>query len=235
MLISALPTRLPKAFADSGTKNTIPTASQIGITPGAASLTDGFPPLTMTPIAAGGVPPSGADMNGILNGISAHTKWMNAGGTYTWDSTFQTAIGGYPKCAMVQKADNSGWWVSTVDGNTTNPDTGGAGWVEFTPQGGAQSLGSSGYKKLPGGLIIQWGFYQNTSTPLPAGGIYVAPAQSFPISFPNGNLWIAGSSTFDYCIAQAHLASASQFVPYFSNGNGVGAINVNLSWIAIGY
>ena len=177
MLISAIPTRLQKAFADSGTKNAIPTASQIGITPGAASLTDGFPPLTFTPLASGGVPPAGADVNGILNMISANTKWMNAGGTYTWDSTFQTAIGGYPKCAMVQKADNSGWWVSTVDGNTTNPDTGGAGWVEFTPQGGAQSLGANGYKNLPGGLILQWGGYNGSAS----GDVNAA----FPIAFPN--------------------------------------------------
>ena len=133
MLTSSVPAKLPKAFADSGTKNSIPAASQIGITPGAASLTDGFPPLTMTPIASGGVPPSGADMNGILNLLSAHTKWMNAGGTYTYDAAFATAIGGYPNCALVQKADNTGWWVSTVDGNTSNPDTGGAGWLSLVP------------------------------------------------------------------------------------------------------
>ena len=185
MLISAIPARRPKAFADSGTKNTIPTPSQIGITPGAASLTDGFPPLTFTPLASGGVPPAGADMNGILNMISAHTRWMNAGGTYTWDSTFETAVGGYPKCAMVQKADNSGWWVSTVDGNTTNPDTGGAGWVEFTPQGGAQSLVTNGYKKLPGGLILQWGNNVTVGTLITV---------TFPIAFPTGPLGVSATA-----------------------------------------
>ena len=225
MLISALPTRLPKAFADSGTKNTIPTASQIGITPGAASLTDGFPPLTMTPIAAGGVPPSGADMNGILNGISAHTKWMNAGGTYTWDSTFQTAIGGYPKCAMVQKADNSGWWVSTVDGNTTNPDTGGAGWVEFTPQGGAQSLGSSGYKKLPGGLIIQWGVSISISG---SGG---QTTVTFPISFPGACV----SATITGNSVSAMVGTVLDFTPTtFVAVNG-GPSPSTFFYIAIGY
>jgi microcystin-dependent protein len=133
MLISAIPAKLPKAFADSGTKNTIPTPSQSGITPGAASLTDGFPPLTFTPLASGGVPPAGADMNGILYEISSAVKWANAGGMYPYDSAFSTAIGGYPLCAMLQKADGSGFWVSTVDGNTTNPDAAGAGWVEFSP------------------------------------------------------------------------------------------------------
>jgi hypothetical protein len=130
MQASNAPTKVPLPFANAGAKNTIPTASQIGVTPGAASLTDGFPPLTRTPIAAGGVPPSGQDMNGILNLISANTMWENAGGFYPYDATFSTAIGGYPKGAILAKATNNGLWLSTVDNNVTNPDTGGAGWSD---------------------------------------------------------------------------------------------------------
>jgi hypothetical protein len=130
MQASNAPAKIPLPFANSGTKNTIPTASQIAITPGAASLTDGFPPVTRTPIAAGGVPPFGADMNGILFEISANTQWENAGGFYPYDATFSTAIGGYPKGAVLAKVGNNGLWMSTVDNNTTNPDTGGAGWID---------------------------------------------------------------------------------------------------------
>lgn len=129
MLASSAPAKIPLPFANSGTKNTIPTPSQITITPGAASLTDGFPPLTRTPIAAGGVPPFGADMNGILFEISANTQWENAGGFYPYDAAFSTAIGGYPRGAVLARADLSGFWLSQVDNNATNPDTGGAGWV----------------------------------------------------------------------------------------------------------
>ena len=46
-LINA-PGKLVLPFAASGAKNAIPVASQIGIVAGAASLTDGFPPLTRT-------------------------------------------------------------------------------------------------------------------------------------------------------------------------------------------
>jgi hypothetical protein len=56
----------------------IPVDSQIGINAGFASLNDGFPPLTMTPIAAGGVPPFGQDMNGILNQITEIQQWQQA-------------------------------------------------------------------------------------------------------------------------------------------------------------
>lgn len=129
MQASNAPTKSAVPFANSGTKNTIPVASQIGITPGLASFTDGFPPLTMTPLAAGGVPPYGADFNGILNFLSAAARWDQAGGGYVYDSAFATAAGGYPKGALLLRADLSGYWLSTAENNTTNPDTGGAGWV----------------------------------------------------------------------------------------------------------
>lgn len=111
----------------------IPQASQIGITNCAASLTDGFPPLTFTPSASGGCPPFGQDFNGILNQITLWARWQAMGGPVFWDSTFSTAIGGYPKAARVMSSTLQGRvWYSTVDNNTTNPDdqTGAAAnWV----------------------------------------------------------------------------------------------------------
>lgn len=131
MQASQTPTRVTLAFATNGTKNTIPAASQIGVTPGAASLNDGFPPLTFTPIAAGGVPPFGADFNGILNLITQTIRWEHAGGSFGYNSAFANDpnVGGYPRGALLARADNSGLWLSQNDNNTTNPDTGGAGWT----------------------------------------------------------------------------------------------------------
>lgn len=133
MQLSNAPAKLTVAFANAGSKNVIPVPSQIPITPGAASFTDGFPPLTMTPPSGGGVPPSGLDMNGILFDATAPAVWYNAGAGYLWDSAFSTAVGGYPQGARVLMATGNGYWRSTVDNNTTDPDTGGAGW---TPDGG---------------------------------------------------------------------------------------------------
>lgn len=130
MQASNAPSKSAVPFAESGTKNTIPEASQIGVTPGLASFTDGFPPLTMTPLAAGGVPPYGADFNGILNFLSAAVRWKQAGGSYVYDSAFATAVGGYPKGAVLLKSDLSGFWINGTDSNATNPDTGGAGWSD---------------------------------------------------------------------------------------------------------
>ncbi len=138
MQLTNTPAKLVLPFANAGAKNTIPTASQIGITAGAASLVDGFPPLTRTPIAAGGVPPSGLDMNGILYELSAILRWANAGGGYAYDAAFATDsnVGGYPKGARVLRSDGLGYWFNTTDNNTTDPEGAGAvaaGWVpDFT-------------------------------------------------------------------------------------------------------
>lgn len=218
MQASNAPTKSAVPFAASGTKNTIPEASQIGVTPGAASFTDGFPPLTMTPLAAGGVPPYGADFNGILNFLSAAVRWGQTGAGYIYDAAFSTAIGGYPKGAMLKQAGAlSGYWLNLVDNNTTNPDTGGANWVglpagiastaqaqaltddatALTPKkladafkGANQSLLSNGFQKLPGGLSLQWCTVSGS-----VGGTAVA---TFPFAFPNAALhampfYIAGS------------------------------------------
>ena len=138
MQLTNTPGELVLPFANAGAKNTIPTASQIGITAGAASLVDGFPPLTRTPIAAGGVPPSGLDMNGILYNLSAILRWANAGGGYAYDAAFATDsnVGGYPKGARIMRSDGLGYWFNTVENNTTDPEAAGAaaaGWVpDFT-------------------------------------------------------------------------------------------------------
>ena len=136
MQLTNTPGKLVLPFANAGAKNTIPTASQIGITAGAASLVDGFPPLTRTPIAAGGVPPSGLDMNGILYELSAILRWANAGGGYVYDSTFanDANVGGYPKGARIMRSDGLGYWFNTVENNTTDPEANAvaaiaAGWV----------------------------------------------------------------------------------------------------------
>lgn len=146
MQSSNIPTKIPLPFANSagsGYINTIPVASQIGITNGRASLHDGFPPDTFLPISSGGVPPFGGDFNGILNEITAIQQWQEAGGFFPYDSGFSTTISGYPKGAVLQSTSFNGFWTSTSENNTTNPDTGGAGWVP-TAFEGLQSIALSG-------------------------------------------------------------------------------------------
>jgi hypothetical protein len=62
----------------------------------------------MTPITDGGIPPSGADMNGILFLISSNVAASSAGQIYNaYDATYATAIGGYALGATVKDATNA--------------------------------------------------------------------------------------------------------------------------------
>jgi hypothetical protein len=153
MLSSQKPKLIPVAFATSGAKQDIPVTSQISIAAGRASYTDGFPPLTRTPLAAGGIPPYGTDFNGVLNDITAAIRWANAGMGYAYNADFSTSVGGYPKGAQLTKATNDGIWLNTVESNASNPDTGGAGWLDLTAGRliGTRSITSSGtYTPSPG-------------------------------------------------------------------------------------
>jgi len=120
------------ANAAPGMIRTVPAPSQIGIVAGAASLADGFPPLTATQLASGGIPPSIQDFNGIMQWMSAWDQWTAAAGLAPYDPAFSTAIGGYPQGATVLSAVTAGRvWISTVDNNAVNPD--GAGQTAWLP------------------------------------------------------------------------------------------------------
>ena len=269
MQVANVPAGFPIPFANNagaGFIRTIPTASQIGITAGAASLTDGFPPLTFNPTAAGGVPPFGQDFNGLLNEITSAIQWLQAGFTPSYNAAFCQFVGGYASGAVLGNAAGTTFWKSTADNNFSNPDaaaasvtgtitgtvlnvtavgsgtlvlghilsgtgvttgtqivsfgtgSGGTGtynlqnsmtvgsetitaaaaanWVIYNQLGATQatntsnttlattafanpgaSLGTSGYAKLPSGLIIQWGTVSATTA-----GVAV----TFAITFPTG-------------------------------------------------
>lgn len=136
MLLNHSPPRHLIAFCRDGSKNTIPTLSQIGVVDGAASLQDGFVPLNFeaTPPDGDGVPPSGLDMNGILGEIDAIVRWMAVGGGFVHDPDYagNSAVNGYPKGARILRSDGGGYWLNTTDNNATDPEGAGAlaaGWV----------------------------------------------------------------------------------------------------------
>jgi hypothetical protein len=140
------PINNPVPFATSGLKNLIPVPTAFG---GAASMTNGFPAETMTPIVAGGTPPAGQDMNGILHQLSSHSVWLNAGGQYRFDAALATAIGGYPAGAVLQTDDGLSAYVSTIDHNTHDLNTDQTGWKAYAGQALAQLM------QLPVNTIVE--------------------------------------------------------------------------------
>lgn len=91
--------------------------------------------------------------------------------------------------------------------------------------GSNQSLSASGYQKLPGGLIIQWGYVNDQST-----------TRNFPITFPTNCVSIVGNEVWDAYASGGEpvyvwVVSTSQFrIRQGSIPN-----NANIYWQAIGY
>jgi hypothetical protein len=117
----------PFAYAAGGAYITTPVPRT---SPGgnATGLDTGFPPQTDQ---VGGAPRI-QDFNGVLNQTTGWNLWQGGQGV-PYDATYQTAIGGYWEGAYVLAATGTHFWVSTVDNNMSDPDTGGANWLTLSP------------------------------------------------------------------------------------------------------
>ena len=130
------PTLLLKPFCESGDKSTLPDVNTDTSNPQKADLTNGFPPITSDSPDDGGLPPERRDFNALGYLTTSYDYFYQAGGTFTYDATIATAIGGYPKNARLWYTNNDGVSMilrSTKDDNTdnfvTNPSVIGTSWV----------------------------------------------------------------------------------------------------------
>lgn len=200
MKLTNLPSLQEIAFGINGQRTgTLPDSSTSGLPN--ASYNDGFPPQTMLNESAGGVPPKGQDFNQILYELSANAQWFNSGGPMQYNSDFSTAIGGYPKYARIIGSDGVTEYISTVDDNTTDPDSSSSsGWTNYTnlflrKSNNLSDLGSlvsalgnlglsglisaNGYIVIPvnyGGVLfkvyVQWGGFSGKTTNSSSWGVY---------------------------------------------------------------
>lgn len=117
------PKLITKPFADDalpGYVNEIPKENPTGAPEQNASWSVGFPPITMTAIDDGGLPPNGEDMNGVLRAITEHNLFVGGGGVYEFTSDYITEVGGYSKGAVLVSDDKTALWMSIQDNNTQN-------------------------------------------------------------------------------------------------------------------
>jgi hypothetical protein len=150
MLISGIPYKFTyvwgvNASAPQYLTTPIPATS----TSPAASQQLGFPPATANP---SGTPPNINDFNGIFNYLSLWSQWQQAGSPVVYDSTFSANVGGYPQNALLASSLYAGvLWISTIDNNLTDPDTGGANWTQY-PARGEAIFTASGSWTCPNGV-----------------------------------------------------------------------------------
>ena len=232
---SGVPPKIPLPFANGAGGpyiNAIPLASQIGITNGAASYTDGFPPLTFVSLSAGGSGPFGKDFNGLLNQVTAGLQWAQAGGPWKYDGTFATQIGGYPQGAIIASASTFGlFWLSTADNNTVNPDNGPSpAWIPIF------------FSNVRQYLTANTTFYTNfaTGNDTTGNGSITAPWQTVQHAYnyclanidgKGFNITInqAGTDTVG-CIVNADIPGVGAFMINITgtiqtSGNATGAVN----------
>jgi hypothetical protein len=135
----------PPQFANFWRYLSLPTAGNINTIPDASasplsSFADGVPLIQMTAVGAGGIEANGADFNGILQLLSKHPLWAEAGGRYTFKSGLSTAWNGYSKGSVLISNDGANEYQSMVDNNITDfnahPESIGVLWAPF---GGAAS------------------------------------------------------------------------------------------------
>lgn len=147
----------------------------------------------------------------FLNAVNNHTHSTGADdGCGALDSTATTAavaaasetVAG--KIALATDAKAQAW---TDDLTAITPYE-----LNMALKGSNQSLAASGYQKLPGGLIVQWGSDTNTTH---------GHTVSFPISFTTCySVAVSGNATGTYFHQYLQSFTSSEYVQGFRDPSG---------------
>lgn len=165
MQSGSLPAKLSYVWGYNGSGAYTRAIPQTTTDANAASWALGFPANTFTPPNAGGTPPNGKDFNGVFAALSSALVGYQAMGLLAFDNSFATAIGGYPKGALVCDPNNLGiLWQSTSENNYTTPGASANLWqsafVNYVQKSGDTMNGvltvdTHNGSDAPGGL--RWG------------------------------------------------------------------------------
>jgi len=228
---SNAPTKLTVAFASgtgAGPVNTVPLTP--GATPGTASYQTGFTSVNMEPIASGGIPPFGADFNGILKAATTAQIWQQSGYMWPFDSTFagNSNIGGYPAGSVLLMGSGNGLWINKTDDNTASPDaTGSTGWIGL-PAVGAYTIATTGGTTTPDPSVL------GVTTLLVSGALTSNATVKLPLTA--GSRWIVANNTtgsFTLTVQGATGAGVSitqgSALTVFTDGTSYFAASANLS------
>ena len=117
------PKILANTFCNDGNKTKSIPVSRTGTN--ACSLEEGFPVITSTAVAEGGIPPKRTDFNGVFFLLSTYCLFLQNGGKFEFDNEVSTAIGGYPQGAVLEYITGAGYHIrikSLIDNNTNAPN-----------------------------------------------------------------------------------------------------------------
>ncbi len=207
-MIQPLVVSAPLAFE--GDKNIIPESASGS---NKASIEEGFPEITQLPLADGGLPPERADFNGMFYLSTDQRVFLQNGGVITYSEDVSTAIGGYPKDAVLAYFDEKGEYhlaQSLIDDNTYNfvesPEyLDGVHWQKINMGGSSRNIGEIVTSTLP---LVDAGLHLLDGSLLQGGGIYNAfvsyiknlyETNSAASYFATEEDWQASVSTYGVC------------------------------------
>jgi hypothetical protein len=234
MLIASIPTKIDIVWASGAGGSAIRVIPDSSSDPNAASWTLGWPPNTAVDPGAGGDPPDWRDFNGMPNMLSAWTQWQNAGAPVFYDAAFSSSVGGYPKYAMLANASTVGqFWISQVDNNTSDPDTGGANWLAFP-----QTIGGyvSSFNARTGAVVLSSTDVVNAlaANALPLAKIAQAPGLTLLGNATGGaatSSWLAIAAILGLLGQTGLLANPGYFtVPIVTTGGALVNVIVNFGF-----
>ena len=205
------PKKQPVPFGINGSRENLLATTPAG--DNQASYDAGFPPVTMLLKSAGGLPPKGQDMNQILFELSAIGRWLSAGALNTFDATFSSGIGGYPKGAVLLSNDGATIYVSTIDANTNDPNSVTTGWLNLLNFLGAAPLASPSFTGVPTAPTAASG----TNTTQIASTAFVSAVAGRKIA----EQWITSSRTLTLNPLTKHI----KVTITGGGGGGAGAFN----------
>lgn len=256
MPISIIPKFLQKAFAQDGGRQDVPISGDTSL--GRATYETGFAAINRIPIEAGGIPPFGTDMNGVLYDVSAAIQYLQSGHEFPFDAVFAASIGGYGVGAVVSdSSDKSLLWVNGTNANSAFP----SGWSSFRRSDPTESVrgfplvatqaetnAGTNNAKIVTPSKLRAGFSINISTsgshitfPTWMGGLVIQFGNAttetttpFPIAFPSALRAIVGAHNGSSYGGISFLGSATgsttfQGIKSATSGNPIGFF-----WIAIG-
>lgn len=140
MAVVTEPTKWAEALGASADVNEIPSTSQTG-----ASMQSIFPLINSLPIPAGGVAPSRKDINGLLKLLGDSIYYLQHGGKFSYDATFDYAVGN------IVMYNNVLYMCITPNGASStvvSPDSDKTYWYPI--------INSDPWQNFPTGYQINW-------------------------------------------------------------------------------
>ena len=177
MAVVTEPAKWTEALGASADVNEIPSTSQTG-----ASMQSIFPLINSLPIPAGGVAPSRKDINGLLKLLGDSIYYLQHGGKFSYDATFDYAVGN------IVMYNNVLYMCITPNGASSTVVTPGTNKAYWYP-----IVNSDPWQNFPTGYQINW----LSKSPIPDNWFIMNGQSVSKTTYANLNAFLNSDGSLD--------------------------------------